>query len=74
MCGVEDPDHCVSLSHRSISEFGIDYFGSYSLMGRGMLTGQIKSFDDILDADFRKMLPRFQPESFETNLKLVKEV
>jgi pyridoxine 4-dehydrogenase len=39
-----------------------------------MLTGQIKSFDDIPDTDFRKMLPRFQPENFEANMKLVKEV
>jgi pyridoxine 4-dehydrogenase len=40
-------------------------------MGRGMLTGQVKSFDDIPDNDFRKMLPRFQPGNFENNLKLV---
>ena len=43
-------------------------------MGRGMLNSQIKSFDDIPEKDFRKMLPRFQPENFETNLKLVKEL
>jgi pyridoxine 4-dehydrogenase len=43
-------------------------------MGRGVLTGQIKSFDDIPDTDFRKMLPRLQPENFEANMKLVKEV
>jgi pyridoxine 4-dehydrogenase len=39
-----------------------------------MLTGQIKSFDDLADDDFRKTLPRFQPENFDINLKLVKEV
>jgi pyridoxine 4-dehydrogenase len=39
-----------------------------------MLTGQIKSFDDIPENDFRKLLPRFQPGNFEINLKLVKEV
>lgn len=43
-------------------------------MGRGMLTGQIKSYDDIPDNDFRKHMPRFQPENFEVNLKLVKEL
>jgi pyridoxine 4-dehydrogenase len=47
---------------------------SYSPMGRGMLTGQIKSFEDIPDNDFRKILPRFQPENFEINMKLVKEL
>jgi pyridoxine 4-dehydrogenase len=43
-------------------------------MGRGMLTGQIKSFEDISDKDIRKILPRFQPENFENNMKLVKEL
>lgn len=43
-------------------------------MGRGMLTGQIKSYDDIPDKDIRKQLPRFQPENFDVNMKLVKEL
>ncbi|MCJ1357116.1 MAG: hypothetical protein MMC33_007112 [Icmadophila ericetorum] len=47
---------------------------AYSLIGRGMLTGQIKSFDDIPDKDIRKQLPRFQSANFATNLKLVNEL
>ena len=39
-----------------------------------MLTGQIKSFDEIPDKDIRKQLPRFQPANFDINLKLVKEL
>lgn len=39
-----------------------------------MLTGEIKSFDDIPEGDFRKMNPRFQPENFEKNMKLVDSV
>lgn len=39
-----------------------------------MLSGQIKSFEDIPEKDFRRMLPRFQPANFETNLKLVDRV
>jgi pyridoxine 4-dehydrogenase len=39
-----------------------------------MLTGQIKSFDDIPENDFRRILPRFQPENFENNMKLVREL
>ena len=39
-----------------------------------MLTGQIKSFDDIPEKDIRKMLPRFQPENFNVNMKLVKQL
>ncbi|OCL10505.1 Aldo/keto reductase [Glonium stellatum] len=47
---------------------------AYSPLGRGFLTGQIKSFDDIPDTAFIKHLPRFQPDVFDENLKLVKEV
>jgi pyridoxine 4-dehydrogenase len=39
-----------------------------------MLTGQIKSFEDIPDKDIRKILPRFQPENFQNNMKLVREL
>ena len=39
-----------------------------------MLTGHIKSFDDIPDKDTRKMMPRFQPENFDVNMKLVNEL
>lgn len=38
------------------------------------MTGQVKSFDDIPEGDFRKVLPRFQPEVFETNRRLVRKV
>ena len=44
---------------------------AYSPMGRGMLTGQIKSADDIPEGDFRRFVPRFLPENFDLNLKLV---
>ncbi len=46
----------------------------YSPIGRGMLTGKIKSFEDLPQGDVRKLLPRFQPENFATNLKLVEEL
>jgi len=47
---------------------------AYSPMSRGMLTGQIKKFEDIPEGDFRRMAPRFQPGNFATNMELVKEV
>ncbi|EHA49112.1 pyridoxal reductase [Pyricularia oryzae 70-15] len=47
---------------------------AYSPIGRGFLTGEIKSFDDIPEGDFRRNLPRFQPENFEQNIKLVDAV
>ncbi|CAF1157733.1 unnamed protein product [Adineta steineri] len=43
----------------------------YSPLGRGMLTGQIKSPDDFEENDFRKHLPRFSKENFPKNLQLV---
>lgn len=41
-------------------------------MGRGMLTGEIKSPDDIPEGDMRKTMPRFLPENFSKNMDLVK--
>ncbi len=39
-----------------------------------MLTGQIRSFDDFPEDDFRRLIPRFQPGNFEINIKLVQEL
>ena len=47
---------------------------SYCPLGRGLLSGQIKSFDDMAENDLRRMLPRFQPPNFENNMKLVKRI
>src|SRR4051812_25926746 len=41
-------------------------------MGRGMLTGEIKSPEDIPEGDLRKSMPRFLPENFNKNMDLVK--
>jgi aryl-alcohol dehydrogenase-like predicted oxidoreductase len=49
-------------------------FVAYSPLGRGFLTGQIKSVDDLADDDFRKHHPRFQGENFQKNLDLVARV
>lgn len=47
---------------------------AYSPIGRGMLTGQLKSHKDIPEGDFRRSVPRFSEENFDTNLKLVREL
>ena len=39
-----------------------------------MLSGHIKSFDDIPEKDMRRNLPRFQPPNFENNMILVKKL
>ncbi|KAL0261152.1 hypothetical protein SLS55_004848 [Diplodia seriata] len=47
---------------------------AYSPLGRGFLTGQIRSFDDLPEGDFRRISPRFQPDVFDENIKLADEV
>src|SRR5690606_36088110 len=49
-------------------------FVAYSPLGRGFLTGQIRSPDDFAPDDRRRMFPRFQAELFAKNLKLVEEL
>ncbi|MEM6788306.1 MAG: aldo/keto reductase [Myxococcota bacterium] len=46
----------------------------YSPLGRGFLTGRIRSVEDLADDDWRRNNPRFQPESFAANLELVRTV
>ena len=46
----------------------------FSPLGRGFLTGAIKSPDDFGPDDFRRNNPRFQGENFQANLRLVDEV
>jgi aryl-alcohol dehydrogenase-like predicted oxidoreductase len=54
-------------------ELGIG-FVAYSPLGRGFLTGQIRSVDDLAADDWRRTLPRFQRENFQKNLDLVAAV
>lgn len=49
-------------------------FVAYSPLGRGFLTGQIKSFDDLAPEDYRRNSPRFQGANFNKNLELVKRI
>ena len=54
-------------------ELGIG-FVAYSPLGRGFLTGQFRTFDDLAPDDYRRNSPRFQGENFQKNLDLVREV
>jgi aryl-alcohol dehydrogenase-like predicted oxidoreductase len=56
-----------------LRELGIGLV-AYSPLGRGFLTGQIRSTDDFADDDSRKTNPRFSGENFERNLRAVAEV
>lgn len=54
-------------------ELGIG-FVAYSPLGRGFLTGQIKTIDDLPEGDWRRTNPRFQCDNFQKNLDLVRRV
>ncbi|CAM1505648.1 Fc.00g112850.m01.CDS01 [Cosmosporella sp. VM-42] len=47
---------------------------AYSPLGRGFLTGQLKSIDDLDEKDYRRFTPRYQGENFTKNLELVKDL
>jgi aryl-alcohol dehydrogenase-like predicted oxidoreductase len=49
-------------------------FVAYSPLGRGFLSGEIKSMDDLAENDFRRMSPRFQGENFNKNLELAESI
>ena len=49
-------------------------FVPYSPLGRGFLTGALKSPDDFGADDYRRFSPRFQGENFAKNLLLVEQV
>jgi aryl-alcohol dehydrogenase-like predicted oxidoreductase len=67
---TRDPEHEILATCR---ELGIG-FVAYSPLGRGFLTGQIKTFEDLASDDYRRFSPRFQGENFQKNLDLVNEV
>ncbi|WP_045732006.1 aldo/keto reductase [Pseudarthrobacter chlorophenolicus] len=56
-----------------LEELGIG-FVPYSPLGRGFLTGQIRSEEDFAADDFRRHSPRFQGDNFTKNLELVDRV
>jgi len=66
-----EPEHNGVL--HTVRELGIG-FVPYSPLGRGFLTGAIRSPDDFEDGDYRRNSPRFQGENFARNLALVAQV
>ena len=57
----------------AIRELGIGLV-AYSPLGRGFLSGRIRSVDDLEENDFRRDNPRFQSENFQKNFELVERV
>jgi aryl-alcohol dehydrogenase-like predicted oxidoreductase len=54
-------------------ELGVG-FVPYSPLGRGFLSGAIRSIDDLEPDDYRRTSPRFQGENFDRNLQLVDRI
>jgi aryl-alcohol dehydrogenase-like predicted oxidoreductase len=65
-----DPEHEILPTLR---ELGIG-FVPYSPLGRGFLTGTLRSLDQLDDADFRRHNPRFQGENLAANVAIVEVV
>jgi aryl-alcohol dehydrogenase-like predicted oxidoreductase len=57
----------------TVRELGIG-FVPYSPLGRGFLSGQIRTVDDFAADDFRRHSPRFQGENFAKNLAVLDQV
>jgi aryl-alcohol dehydrogenase-like predicted oxidoreductase len=57
----------------TVRELGIG-FVAYSPLGRGFLSGAIRSVDDLEEDDWRRRSPRFQGENFDANLAVVDRV
>jgi len=55
---------------QTLQELGIG-FVAYSPLGRGFLSGEIRTIDDLPENDFRRGIPRFQEEYFYKNIELV---
>lgn len=58
---------------KTLQELGIG-FVAYSPLGRGFLSGHIRSIDDLPENDFRRAIPRFQETHFYKNIELVKAI
>jgi aryl-alcohol dehydrogenase-like predicted oxidoreductase len=67
---TRDPEEEVLATLR---ELGIG-FVAYSPLGRGFLTGRIRSLDDLPEDDWRRSNPRFQAEALRENLRLADRV
>jgi aryl-alcohol dehydrogenase-like predicted oxidoreductase len=68
---TRDPEDNGVLA--TCAELGVG-FVAYSPIGRGFLSGRIRSVDDLAPDDFRRHNPRFQGEAFQQNLRLVDRV
>jgi aryl-alcohol dehydrogenase-like predicted oxidoreductase len=57
----------------TLRELGIG-FVPYSPLGRGFLTGTLRSLDDLDEVDFRRYQPRFQGDNLADNIAIVEAI
>ena len=67
---TRDPEREVLATCRELA-IG---FVAYSPLGRGFLTGQIKSLNDLHQTDWRRGAPRFQGRNLQKNLEIIRHV
>jgi aryl-alcohol dehydrogenase-like predicted oxidoreductase len=58
---------------RTVRELGIG-FVAYSPIGRGFLSGRIKTIEDLDSTDYRRSHPRFTGANFQKNIDLVSRI
>jgi aryl-alcohol dehydrogenase-like predicted oxidoreductase len=57
----------------TLRELGIG-FVPYSPLGRGFLTGTLRTLDSLDDGDFRRQNPRFVGDNLEANIAIVERI
>jgi len=57
----------------TVRKLGIG-FVPYSPLGRGFLTGKLRSLDELAEDDFRRYQPRFQGDNLEANIAIVEKI
>ncbi|KAI0161823.1 aldo/keto reductase [Hypoxylon sp. FL1284] len=67
------PDPLTNGVVDTCHELGIPII-AYSPVGHGWLTGGLRKLEDLPENDMRRMFPRFQPDVFDQNFKLVEAV
>src|ERR671915_416425 len=67
---TRDPEDQILPTTR---ELGIG-FVAYSPLGRGFLTGRLRSLDQLAEDDFRRFQPRLQGDNLEANVAIVERI
>jgi aryl-alcohol dehydrogenase-like predicted oxidoreductase len=57
----------------TLRDLGIG-FVPYSPLGRGFLTGSVRTLDGLAEDDFRRFQPRFQGDNLEANIAIVERI